>query len=124
MGKKHQTLRPVATIKIKPEDKPEVLLIYVAGDNQCTIIGARRNADKQWRYSKPTYIPESGLAEFCMEMRHYEQYAVLDVRKQADLQTPGMGKATPVLLWKPHVDPREAAEAMRIMHTAILNSPD
>lgn len=108
--------------KLPKMDWPEVTIIYV-GDGRCDMTGARRNDAGEWLYSKWSYIPETELNQFLHPFLE-AGFTVIDVRAAANLHTPGMGTATPILVIRPGVNPRDASQAATQLHQAILDLPD
>ena len=101
--------------------EPQVVIIYVPGDGQMHMMGARRHGN-DWRYSKPVLMPESDLNDF-IAWRKEEGMSVLDVRDAASVHTPGMGKATPIIMVQRGVTMHEGVSAMKRLHEAILAAP-
>lgn len=101
--------------------EPEAIIIYVQ-PAEIHMVGAGRKNGK-WLYSKPLIRPISELNSFtagCLE----DGMFVLDLRKSAKIKQPGMERATPIVIANTGVDIRDAVQAMAILHTAILNTPD
>ena len=100
---------------------PEVIIIYVPGDGQAHMTGARRNPASKWLYTKMSLMPESELNGFLKEMME-RMHTVIDLRTLANMKIAGMGNATPIMVITAGVDVRDAAQATAQFHKAILDS--
>lgn len=103
---------------------PAVIVIYVPGDGQMHMVGCHRDNVVGWKYSKWSLLPESELDGFTGEMMRVFGMFHLDMRHLANIKTPGMRNATPVILITPGVTAAEASEAFSRLHMAILKSDD
>ncbi len=103
-------------------DHPHCIIIYTPGDGNAHMVGAQRaRLDKAWLYSKWVIIPESDLDGFLAE-RLGDGFIVVDQRAKADQINPGMSAATPIVAVMKEFDLMLAADAMMILHRAILEA--
>lgn len=100
--------------------RPELIVIFVPGDGNIHVIGGHYKSGK-WTYSKLVIMPEADLNPFVAERREAGM-TYFDVRIWADLHTPGMSKATPVLLFKAGFNMDIAMQGYTKLHRAILES--
>lgn len=100
--------------------KAEVTIIYVPDDGTTHSVSAFRHGGS-WRYSAWIIRPESELAPTLAEALE-EGCTVIDRRVEANLHTPGMGRATPIVIVYKGVDLQYGVDAMKVLHEAILKS--
>lgn len=82
---------------MRQPSEPELIIVYTPSDGQCHMIGAGRNEERKWKYSKWTFFPATELNEFlawCLERGMH----VIDARLLANMAQKGMGKATPIVI--------------------------
>ncbi len=106
----------------KGQRHPEVIIIYTPGDGQAHMVGIHRDvtAISGYKCSAWTFLPERDLNGFLGELLE-SGFGVLDVRRQAKLQSPGMEKATPIVINRGDVSIMDAANLVKRFHSLLVD---
>lgn len=106
----------------KQPSRPDGIVIYVPGDHPACITGLHlKGGQRSW--SKWTYLPEAEVNNFVRDLLE-SGWSVSDNRAAANLHTPGMGRAVPILIAAPGISMKDVAQAAAELHQAILNLPE
>ena len=97
---------------------PEVLIVWTPGDGQLHIVPAHR-VNGVWSYGPWQYMPESDEAGF-LAAAPSEGFTVFDVRKEANKERAGMGRGTPIIIYRADLYSLKEAVEPSIDHKAIL----
>lgn len=105
-------------MKRVPAQAPQVLIIYTPGDRNFHMFGARQ-VKGEWRFSKPIIRHESHLQALLLGVQR-QGMTILDARAKAKMRSPGMEKATPIVISNRGVSIKDAVAAFEQLHLAIL----
>src|SRR5690606_31061703 len=101
-----------------PAKHPDAIIIFTPGDGQAHMVGAHKQP-QGWRYSAWTFLPEKRLNGFIDNLKRMGMVLV-DAREAASQHTPGMGRATPILLANSVDGLDDAVEAYKQVLAAVL----